>query len=169
MLSRDGAARKLVGLITRRSLVQIQLPQPRSWRLPAFFAGDPIRLALASFLRGRVISSSMKLSEDIISFSVVSSELPQPRRKLRFGKIAMQFLRLRSFAYHPTNYSIRGGPRAYPHKSYDLRGTPLGWLLPVFFNTKIKVRHFFVTPFFIKSFTRFINFITPNFQHRRDF
>ena len=27
-LSRDGAARKLVGLITRRSLVQIQLPQP---------------------------------------------------------------------------------------------------------------------------------------------
>ena len=28
MLSRDGAARKLVGLITRRSLVQIQLPQP---------------------------------------------------------------------------------------------------------------------------------------------
>ena len=120
MLSRDGAARKLVGLITRRSLVQIQLPQPRSWRLPAFFAGDPIRLALASFLRGRVISSSMKLSEDIISFSVVSSELPQPRRKLRFGKIAMQFLRLRSFA-------------PYPHKSYDLRGTPLGWRLPAFF------------------------------------
>ena len=114
MLSRDGAARKLVGLITRRSLVQIQLPQPRSWRLPAFFAGDPIRLALASFLRGRVISSSMKLSEDIISFSVVSSELPQPRRKLRFGKIAMQFLRLRSFAYHPTNYSIRGDPEFIP-------------------------------------------------------
>ena len=26
--SRDRAARKLVGLITRRSLVQIQLPQP---------------------------------------------------------------------------------------------------------------------------------------------
>ena len=28
LISRDGAARKLVGLITRRSLVQIQLPQP---------------------------------------------------------------------------------------------------------------------------------------------
>ena len=28
LLSRDGAARQLVGLITQRSLVQIQLPQP---------------------------------------------------------------------------------------------------------------------------------------------
>ena len=33
LISRDGAARKLVGLITRRSLVQIQLPQPKSQRV----------------------------------------------------------------------------------------------------------------------------------------
>ena len=37
-LSRDRAVRKLVGLITRRSLVQIQLPQPeRSWAPAQFF------------------------------------------------------------------------------------------------------------------------------------
>ena len=33
LISRDGAARKLVGLITRRSLVQIQLPQPKSQKV----------------------------------------------------------------------------------------------------------------------------------------
>ena len=38
-MSRDRAARKLVGLITRRSLVQIQLPQPFEKRglLTSFF------------------------------------------------------------------------------------------------------------------------------------
>ena len=36
-MSRDRAVRKLVGLITRRSLVQIQLPQPRELALNGLF------------------------------------------------------------------------------------------------------------------------------------